>query len=127
MDQSGGTAAMAKKITISGATVYMTKAAIAELVTELHRVAAAEPEECYEVHLGMFFSRFDKDDLLHEPPVLFSDGLGPVVQAMREAELRKDIVSGEVEEDATITPFEITLMHVPAKIIQQMTESVQKS
>ena len=62
----------------SGAKVYMTRAALRELATDLLRISEADPKECFEVHLSHFFSEWSENDGLLRPTSRFTNGLAPV-------------------------------------------------
>lgn len=110
---------VAIRIDTNSATVYMTREAIGLLVEELTRIASADPKECFEVHLGSFFSTWE-GDMLRSPRVAFSDGLRELLG--REEALRRQMAAGEVEPDAQLTPFELTLMHVSEAAVVEETE-----
>jgi hypothetical protein len=91
------------RVDASGATVYMTREAIETLVDKLKVIASADPRECFEVHLGMEFSGLDSKDNLVLPTVTYGDGLASVFAS---------ILSRDMPEDASLWPFEVTVMHV---------------
>ena len=107
------------RLDANSATVYMTREAIGVLVEELTRMASADPQECFEVHLGSLFSTWE-GDTLRAPRVAFSDGLGALLG--REEALKSQIAAGEVEPHAQLTPFEVTLMHVSEAAVLEETE-----
>lgn len=96
--------------------LYMTRAALEELSAKLLVISKAPPDECYEVHVGMHFSRFDERDNFIAPSIRFDDDLRPVIEAIRRkdlADLRQD------HPDAVLSPFELTIMHVSPEAVAE--------
>lgn len=105
---------IAIRVDASGATVYMTRDAIGQLVEKLKVMSAADPKDCFEVHLGMHFALFDSNDVYTMPRVSHGDGL---------ARILSDILAegAPPEADASPSPFEVTLMHVPQAAVDEET------
>ena len=53
----------------------MTRAAIRDLAAKLYEISEADPRDCREVHIGMHFSNFDKNENHQQPRVWLGDGL----------------------------------------------------
>lgn len=101
---------IAIRVDAAGATAYMTRDAILKLIDKLALVAAADPSECFEVHLGMEFSLYDDNDNLVLPTVVYGDGLKPAkFDAPADA------------PDASPLPFEVTLMHVGQDTVEELS------
>ena len=95
-----------------GATVYMNKPALQKLIAELQRISDADPNECYEVHIGRLFSYFLDNDSLETPPVVYHDDLQEILADIAKGVLADEIKSGSLPSGAIVTPFEVTIMHV---------------
>ncbi|MEP6565321.1 MAG: hypothetical protein ABJB10_09285 [Mesorhizobium sp.] len=104
----------------SSVTVYMTRTALEDLAAELIRISKADPKECYEVHVGMHFSRFDSNDNHMQPAVKFGDGLGKIISKMGNDRLNESIASGAIDADYSLSPFEVTIMHVSPEMVQEV-------
>lgn len=113
---------VAVRLDADSVTVYMTRAAIERLAHKLMAMARSDPRECHEVHIGLDFSEFDADDQRHAPHVSFGDGLGPILDGIRQAGLQADIAAGEVEPDVSLAPFEVTLMHVSQEAVDEESQ-----
>jgi hypothetical protein len=95
-----------------GATIYMNKPALHKLIAELQMISEADPKECFEVHVGSLFSYFLDDDTLETPPVIYHDGLQELLNEKANSALAEEIVAGSVPENTSVSPFEVTIMHV---------------
>ncbi len=95
-----------------GATVYMNKPALQKLIVELQRVSEADPKDCHEVHIGRLFSYFLDNDSLETPPVVYHDGLQEILAGKTERALTEEVTSGWLPGDSSVSPFEVTIMHV---------------
>jgi hypothetical protein len=103
---------MTTHVSAFGATVYMNKAALQKLIVELQRISDADPEECYEVHIGRLFSYFLDNDSLETPPVVYHDGLQEILAGKAESAMAKEVAASWLPGDASVTPFEVSIMHV---------------
>jgi hypothetical protein len=110
---------LATHVSTAGATLYMNRSAIKKLICELERISDADPKECYEVHFGMFFSYFNTDEELIEPSVKFSDGLSDVFKTIVSESLNAKIKERLIDADATPPQFEVTIMHVSDKAVEE--------
>lgn len=113
------TESIAIHVSASGATAYMNRAALKKLVERLTVISDADPRECYEIHLCMFFSYFNVSEELVWPNVRYSDGLADVFSKITDESLRTLINDGELPADAEVSPFELTIMHVWDEAIQE--------
>ena len=103
----------------SGVKIYMTRPALRELAEKLVHISEADPEECYEVHLGSFFSHWDADQNLVDPRTRFASGLAPHFDRAQ-----REFWSGEIEKGARewsdgAPGFDVSIMHIPAKAIAE--------
>ncbi len=110
-------AGLTTNVSAYGATVYLNKKALKELIVALERISEAPPEECFEVHMNQEFSYFDSDDDLVSPPVKYESGLEEVFQAKFEQDMAGEEDKGESVEGASKPPFQVTLMHVSDKAL----------
>lgn len=111
---------IATRIDQDGATVYLTREAVVELVEQLKRLADAEPEACCELHLGMHFSRWTGGQ--HKrPAVVFADEVPSRFEASRQLRFRQDVSRGDIDHDTMLEPFEITLMHVSREVVSTIS------
>ena len=112
-------AKLATHVSSYGATVYMNKKALENLISELEKILKAKPEECYEVHISRFFSYFDSDENYREPPIKYAVGLEDFFEKIFEEDVLRETELGNSMQDVSRTPFEVTIMHVSDKTLQQ--------
>jgi hypothetical protein len=116
-------ASLTTNVSAYGATVYMNKKALKELMVALERISEAPPMECFEVHLNQEFSYFDSGDELISPHVKYESGLEEVFQTIFEQNMSEEEAKGENVYGASKPPFQVTLMHVSDKALLEEAQA----
>ncbi|MEI9421872.1 hypothetical protein O7A70_11890 [Mesorhizobium sp. Cs1299R1N1] len=122
---SAGPHSLALRLDVMGVTAYMTKAAIEELIKELVRISASDPEELHDVHVAMHFGGWTPSGEYIAPSFGHHHGLGTILTKLRNEQLKDGMTKAEIDRD--ITPdeayraFDITIMHVSPEVVQRVT------
>ena len=102
--------------------LYANRQALLRLARKLDAMAAAVPEDCFEIHVSSeFYQANDRFDRTIEPR------MNAFMLSMRQAELERLKLAGELDLDAALAPFELTIVHISDEAIEEERRRIQTS
>lgn len=125
-DNGEGKGLVSTHVSAYGATVYMNRKALRELITQLEKISEADPSECWHVHLGWHFSYFTSNETYVTPPIKYFDGLSKVFGNIKEDHLKQATANDGMLQDAVPTPFEVTFMHIGDEELKEEINSPEE-
>ncbi len=95
---------------------YANREALTYLAEQLNRIAEAEPDKCFEVHIRLALSSFNNS---------ISGPINPNVWVI-DKRAEGEIVDGENEmpSDAVLFGHEVTFMHVTEEVLDSLKSAV---
>lgn len=118
-DNDRGSDMIAVDISADRVMIYATTDSVNRIISALQCAADSTPEACHEINIIGMFTETADDGSQTLPSIRLHDGLEEIMNSMREKQLEIDIKSGLVPVDASVAPFEISIMHVTRAAVRE--------